>query len=291
MRSKWIYAAVLVVVVAVAAGWWYFSDRLETSAPAEARFSLFEGGEVMWYTLKPDGSVARADGPVGYGPGRSLRHLTEALPSGDRVAILDSAQGDFGSDLAIMRTDGTLIPLVNDAASKYAPSIGSGRVVYSSYADLKMKNGTVVGDWQLVSVALYDSSAQPLALGPGFSSAFAADGGLVAVAPEGLVRVNPTKGGRFMIIDRPGIPYGVAAVAPDAMYAVLPNSVTHALDIFSISIDDSGSASYVASVPGEASAVTFLDGDTFVMKTTTAFSVHTVERGSVVTNSIHTYAP
>jgi hypothetical protein len=268
-RELIILALVLGVVVVVGLVYYFLP---QSSAPSETRFLLFEGGALSTYTLDRAGKVSQTNVPISYS-GMKLK-------SGDTPVIVGSASADAGT-LAVVRSDGTLITLIDDGVQKYElASRADGRVAFSEY---------VAGEWKLFSASVFDAApVTAVDLGSGFSSAFSGDGGLVVVAPEGLVRVNPLKAGRITLISRPGVSYGIAAVSPDATLAILPNDVTHALDVFSLAPDDASAVSYVASVPSNAEAVTFLDATTFIVKTATAFTVYAVEGGAIVTKSTYT---
>lgn len=253
------------------------------TAPSVERFTLFEEGRSASYTLDAEGKVARGVGPIAF-PGTPFvtKFVGVTLASGDTPVIIDSPAGS-ATGLAVVRSDGALIPLLDDSVSKYGLSARTdGRVVFAEYG---------LAGVQLLSASVYDPApVRAVKLGPGFSPAFSGDGAIVAVAPEGLVRVNALKLGRTTIIDRPGMSYAVAAVSPDAAFAVLPNEITRALDIFSISPINSNRVSYVASVPVEAQAVAFVGVNSFIVKTAKTFTVYTIENGSVVTQSTYLYA-
>lgn len=280
----------LVVALAFGALATVFVLYLVLSGPSRTHgpilFSLFEDGELTSYSIDQEGKVARFNRRVAFADSSFFtRFVGMKLKSGDTPVIVDSPSVDAGM-LAVVRSDGTLIPLIDDGVQKYEfVSRADGHVAFSEYLADK-------GGWRIFSVSVYGTSPlSPVDFGPGFSSGFSGDGGLITIAPEGLVRFNPERPGRIALIDRSSMEYGVAAVSRDAKLAVLPNEVTHALDVFSLAPDDAAKVSYIASVPAEAQAVAFLTPNTFVVKTIQSFAVYAVENGAVVSKSTHTYAP
>jgi hypothetical protein len=251
---------------------------------------MIEKGVIRWYTFSGS-TISRAQGPAGFGA-RTVRFSASPLKSGDTPVIADSVSQAPAATLGVVRGDGTLVPLYTDDALKYVlAGRPDGRVAFSEYAPLKALKGVPAeSDWQLMAASVYDAMpVKPVALGLGFSAAFAADGALIAIAPEGLVRIDSVSGGRNTLVVRPGMSYGVAAVSPDGTLAVLPNPVTHELDIFRLTAENSGIVSYSSSIPVDAQAVTFLDPHTFVAKVGATFTIYAVEGGSVVTKSTAIY--
>lgn len=247
------------------------------------RFSIFEGGELSFYVIDSGGVVAL--NPEG---NSTVRYRGMKLVSGDTPVIADS-QGAAAAKLAVIRTDGTLIDLIDDGVPKYGLAArADGTAVYTAYTSSVTENGMPMGDWRLTAVSVYDTP--PLAtreLGSGFSPAFADDGGLIAVAPEGLVRIDPSDGNRETLVERAGMTYGIAALSPDATLAVLPNSATHVLDIFSLAPENPRLVSYLSSITAEAEAVSFLTPATFIVKTLAGFTVYTVEGGVVTAGATY----
>lgn len=85
-------------------------------------------------------------------------------------------------------------------------------------------------------------------LGPGADPVFAKNGNIIALAPEGLVEINPYVGTRM---SRLGVPYtkatGLFLIGPNASFAVLPNGVTHKEDVYAINSAAPASMSFVGS--------------------------------------------
>lgn len=285
--------AFAVAALIVIAGAMYFFVGYRVAISPETRFSLFEGGSLSWYVLKPGGSLVDAPGPGAFADSPFTVTATGmTLASGDTPVIAAAADGSPGI-LGIVRRDGTLVPLLADGVPKYTLAVRhDGELAYVAYSDAIAKNGVAVGDWQIMRASAYDVSPAPTtSLGKGFSIAFANDGGLIAIAPEGLVRIDSATGNRETLIDRPGVTFGVAALAPGATAVAIPNAVTHALDIFSLDPANPRSISYLSSVTGDADAASFIDDHTIIIKAGNSFSLYSIEGGALVGKPAPAYTP
>jgi hypothetical protein len=278
------------VVLAVVAGLvWYFFYFAPPTHGTETRFSVLQDGVLTWYALNGTSATVVA-GPAGFAPAPAVRFAAQRFASGDIPVIVDSGT-DSGTVLAILKTDGTMKQIVTDGIPKYdLAGRPDGRVAYAIHS-AKAMDTSPRSAWRLMSLPVLAATPVPIDLGPGFSSAFSGDGSLVAIAPEGLVRINPSNKGRYMLIDRAGMNYGVAAVGPDASLALLPNAVTGSLDVFSLATDNPASISYIGSVPGTADAAAFVGGHTFMVKIGTSFTLYDATSGFPVAKGTYTLKP
>lgn len=150
--------------------------------------------------------------------------------------------------LALVTDDGRLIALVKTrSVMRDLAGRPDGLVAYSSFT--QAATTTEPDTWHVMVV---DTAALGEAqdLGPGTDPAFAKNGNILALSPDGLVELNPFVNARMV---RLGAPYagapGPALIAPDASYAVLPNSITGKEDVFSIDPAQPSALSYLGSLP------------------------------------------
>lgn len=133
-----------------------------------------------------------------------------------------------------------------------------------------------------------EAAKQPVAptLSGSFSGARAENGSVVAISEtEGLIAVDAA-GKKTVLIAGPHYSSGHSAVMQDAGAAVLLNSATDALDVFSLDSVRPTVLSYEGSVkqpaaPAYMTAVGFAARDTVVMRTNDGFEVYKVKDGAV----------
>lgn len=281
--------ALLLGAVAVALVLYLSATRLPGAGDGAEPFPLYEGGSLAFFTIER-GAIVQTQAPVAFPKATfKTRFVASTLPSGDTPVLVDS-DGIYAAALGVVRSDGTFITLVNDKAPKLGVTAHGDMIVYAVYREAMSSNGTAMGEWRLMRASAYDAVA-PQTLGAGFGPVFASNGAIIALAPEGLVYLDPVSGTRDVLIDRHGVSYGIGAVSTDATVAVLPNGVTHALDVFRLSSSNPRLVAYVSSIPGDADAVTFTGPEVFSVKMGNALTVYAVENDAIVTKGSYTFAP
>ena len=146
--------------------------------------------------------------------------------------------------------------------------------------------------WYSISGAVLKSGAAPREeaqfpaaanLGTAFDPEPSGAGVLIAIADEGIVRINPETGGRSILFTRGGLPEGTSAIAPDASAAILLNDVTKSVDVFSVDTEHADGTSYIDSIPGTPLAVGFVTPTEFVIHSADGYTLYSID-GTAITN-------
>ncbi len=282
---------ILVIVISVA-GYFYFKSV--TTKPNEIRFAMVERTGKQWYALSGH-KVIKVESPFGMDSVNPIvRDVALPLKSSDVPVLVRVSNG---SQLAVVRgSKKVFVPfLPNDTSYKVdITDRPDGMVAFSEYS-IATSTGGVEGKWTLASYSLYPQGGlapetKALLIGNGFSPRFVADGSLVAINSEGLVRVDPTSIGHSVLINRPNVQYGTAAISQDATRVLLPNSVAKTIDFFSIDAKHANSISYIGSIQGEkvvgAVPVAFLSDTSFVAEQAPGvFTVYDVGKTGIISKT------
>lgn len=262
--------AALVALALIAA--LVFLPRIGAHKPL--RFRMVIGGIEHWYQLSGT-AISLAPGPAGFdGNTKRIYDAAPKLQSGDTPVLTLAANGT--SDVfGVVRSDGTFIPFVDDGGKK--ADLAANADGLAAYTILGGANP------ELVSVNVFSNTKNTTPLGEGFSPAVTESGAVLALSSRGIIRIDPTLAqSSEVLLQREGLTYGDAALAPDASAAALPNAVTKQVDVFSLDNKNGLSTSYLGSVPGTPDAIAFVTPTEFVMHSASGLSLYTLGKPSVM---------
>ena len=262
--------AAIILLVLVGVGYLFYKGYIHLgslSGSSQTRFALLESTGVEWFSLSGS-TVTSAPGPVGFDFTQpKILDATQQLKSKDVPVIAEISKAPSSENQLGLIRDGQFLSLLtltkNDTHQKTGLiARNDGTLVFAESSSTASQN------WTLYSLAIYSSPQAFLPLGPGFDPEFSSTSGAVlAIAPEGLVRVNPVENGRYTLIPRSGMTIDNAAISPNATLAVLPNSISKTLDLFSIDSVYATQVSYIGSVHDASStAVAFISPTAFVVQ-------------------------
>lgn len=184
-----------------------------------------------------------------------------------------AAQGSPARYFGIVTPEGAFFSYIDDVSPKHglavrADGLSAFAYVFSSALGVPSVSHIAVIDALSTTTVLTD-------LGNGDSPAFAANGDVVAFAPEGLVEINPATGKRTVVMPVKGS--AVGAYAPDASFVIVRNPITGADDVFSVNPAQPSSMSYLGSLPVPLALGTFPGG--FIAETgSTDVALYNVSR-------------
>jgi len=270
----WVALAAGVVVLI---GIFVFASGFLGSRRAVEQFSLVENGAVRWYQLSGTTLTALPMPSLPNNATHALSDVAATLRSGDTPVLAPSVATD-GTTLAVVRHDGTLIPLLDDGTTKTDLAVNAdGFAAYTVHA--------TDGGMTLAAFSIYGPQKEALALGDGFSPAVSENGAVLALSSDGLVRIDPIGNMHETLLSRFGLAYGNAALAPDASAAVMPNDITHALDVFSIG-SKAITTSYLGSIKTSSDAIAFVTPTIFIVHSSAGFTEYAIQDGKIITRGI-----
>jgi len=280
---------ILALVIAAGVALYFSPVRnwvLSRFAPqAEQIVTLRSADGVSRYSVK--GTILTALAPV-KADTKSTFYIKESatpLPSGTPVLGSGAAEGPSRNAM-LLTADNRLLPI---ALGSMLSSLTSGT---NGMVSFEMRSGPVnAPEAPHVWVANPPGGA-PKDLGEGEAPAFAPDQKVLAFAPAGLIQLDPVTGTRTVLLAAPyASSTGLSLIAPSAAFAVLPNGVTHAADVYAINPLHTVSLSYVGSLPavptvlGALDASSFLAGpdSTHLTRYAVSATAVTAEKGTYVT--------
>lgn len=271
-RGNWgaiIFSLIFLIVIGVILFFGYrsvASERITQNIPVvgtEVVFTEAGIGERFAFngsTLAPVTKEERADGVV--------VQESKPLASGGQV-VLATVPRVSGSVLGVIYEDGTFASLLADGTQKTDLSVQNSLAVFSVIArpvvwesplestpsDPALNEGESEGtaghaDGPVDLGIPFDTVSIPknalfavdvgmlkpvaIALGVGKSPRFQKNGTLVALAPEGIVRINPKTSTREKILSYLGADDAVGGISSDGSVAILSAGTSPVLDIFDI---------------------------------------------------------
>ena len=270
--------AALGVVILIVVGLYAFMPQSRSTAHAP-RVAFIEHGAVHWYALSGS-TLVPAAGPADFdGNPHRITDAAQKLVSNDTPVLAEDASST-ATTLAVFRGDGTYVPLFSDGTHKSQLSVSAqGDAAYAVVSD----TGSTTVAW----FPLYGGVSAAVPLGNGFSPAVTTSGAVLALSSAGIVNIAAPDTHRNIILSRPGLTYGDAAISPDAMYAALPNPVTGQVDVFSVDSAKGVSTSYIASVNAHPTAIAFLSPVEFMTLEGTSATEYAI--GSTTVTALGTF--
>lgn len=246
-----IIGIVIVIVLGYMAFQFFMFQRAVGALPSEGSVVTFvELGAGESYTLNDNvlermDSEPRGDGVV----------ITERVSSPSGEAVLFSIPGVQGMSMGILHPSQAISALVGDPTNKADLAVSAnGIAVFSSSPAPLLEEAAApaseeepaessapdevgsasgptntnvvvdpaVGFPQLFAVNLATQAVS--ALGAGYAPRILADGSIVAIAPDGVVLINPSTYARTLLMERQMSAFPRAAISPSGTVVALPAS-------------------------------------------------------------------
>lgn len=281
----WLALVFLIVILGVA-GYFYYHGTLGPSAPANAPFVMQSETGAAWWLLSGT-TLVKTNPPLTTHIGYQVMEAAPTLPIGTPVIVGPTSTPIF---VGFADQKGILDPFITDNSDikRNLSERADGVIAFSYFVPDAPRSGN--GKWNVGAVNPLATPPALIPLGEGTGPVFLPNGDILALAPEGLVEIQPD-GTRTTAI---GAPYGYAkdpgifSLSPDGKYAVLPNQVTEALDVFSVIPTTPLSLSYLGSLPSMPLALGFENGQLIVQIDGThaglySFSASAITPGAALT--------
>ena len=229
-----------ILALILIAGGWYYLSRGDASNPVpmgESRFEFSGSGVPHWYEVS-GASISAVAGPAGFGT--LPFDVIEAVesPFSDEHIVLAKVPDAEGIVLGILLEKTRFLPVLSDGSDKSGITVSQDKnvafSVYSNGSKIRMTN-------------LPGRDHKIIDLGSGRSPHFLKDGFLIALAPEGLVRINPATLARTTLIARSGVE-ARSAISDDGTLAAIANVGSNTIELYAL--DEAGNPTLFTVVPG-----------------------------------------
>ncbi|HEX7651281.1 MAG TPA: hypothetical protein VF439_01005 [Candidatus Paceibacterota bacterium] len=270
----WVVLGIVVVLAAIVLIYWlHFAP-----SPYQARVSFIEHGATTWYQVTGD-TATPATHPEGYDSASvNVVNAAPALASG-AVPVL--ALGSDGLSLGLMQ-NGSFTRLLGPGARYYLSDDGQGTVFYVQTSSSSEPS-------RLYSYEPGNPSAVPQELAVAAVAAAAPDGSVVAVTPDGIVRITPGASSTpAVLVPAPASgPLYYPAVAAGGVAAAYWDSVTNTINLYDLT-KPNGTAQ-VASIELsqlQPTALSFTASGELVVKTGDTLTFYPVRSGSTADRTV-----